>query len=108
MHLLKRELRIAFSKHAQPVWIRMLRWTGFVGVSALPYRTSCFGYGVSGLPTLGLVVHFFLSLENEGMDPALTRVSPRAPGATDLLKTPSVAGGLSSQALVKLAANATA
>ncbi len=66
MNILKRELKIAFSKRAQPLWLRLFKWAMFVGVSVLLYRTGCFWYWIAGLPVLGLLVHFFYRWKTKG------------------------------------------
>jgi hypothetical protein len=66
MNTLKRELKVAFSKHAQPLWLRLLKWTMFVGVAVLLYRTGYFWSWIAGLPALGVVVHFLYRWKTKG------------------------------------------
>jgi hypothetical protein len=55
---IKRELRIAFSKKAQPALFRVIKWVMIIGGTILVFRTSLFWYWVVGLPLLSLTIHF--------------------------------------------------
>jgi hypothetical protein len=55
---LRCERRVAFSKHAQPVWFRVAKWIIFAGVAIALFHTRLFWYWLVGLPMLGLCVHF--------------------------------------------------
>jgi len=57
MNIVRRELSVAFSKHAQPIWLRITKWVVLVGVAILLHGTKYFWIWVLGLPALGLVVH---------------------------------------------------
>ena len=37
--VLEREARVAFSRRAQPVWFRVLKWVILIGVSVTLWRT---------------------------------------------------------------------
>jgi hypothetical protein len=56
---LKRELRVAFSRHAQPVWFRVIKWAIFIGAAALWWRNPAFWYWVLAAFALGLTLHVF-------------------------------------------------
>ena len=74
---LKREMRVAFSGRAQPVWFRVLKWAIAVGVSVLVWRTEYFWLWMLGAPGLALTVHLiwrYLAVENQGLDGALGRL----------------------------------
>ena len=64
--VLKREMRVAFSGRAQPVWFRVLKWAIAVGVSTLLWRTEYFWLWMLGAPGLGLTVHFIWRWKTKG------------------------------------------
>ena len=55
---LKREVRVAFSRRAQPIWFRILKWTIIVTVSAILWRSRFFWLWILGGLGLGLTIHF--------------------------------------------------
>ncbi len=55
--MINRELRVAFSKKAQPVWFRITKWVVFLGVSVVLFGTTFFWYWVIGLPLVGMITH---------------------------------------------------
>ena len=63
---LKREMRVALSRRAQPVWFRVLKWAIAVGVSMLLWRTEYFWLWMIGAPALGLTVHFIWRWKTRG------------------------------------------
>jgi hypothetical protein len=63
---IKRELRIAFSKKAQPVLFRVIKWVVITGCTALLSRTGFFWYWVIGLPLLSLTIHFVYRWKTRG------------------------------------------
>jgi hypothetical protein len=63
---LKREMRVAFSGKAQPVWFRFLKWAIAVGVSVLLWRTPYFWLWILGALGLGLTVHFIWRWKTKG------------------------------------------
>jgi hypothetical protein len=62
----RREMRVAFSRTAQPVWVRVLKWTIVVGISVMLWRTAYFWWWTLGLPSVGLIVHFFWRWKTRG------------------------------------------
>ena len=56
--ILKREMRVAFSRRGQPIWFRILKWTVVITVSALLWRNRYFWWWIAGFFGLGLTVHF--------------------------------------------------
>lgn len=46
MQLVRRELEVAFSLKAQPVWFRVFKWSGILLVTARYRRRWWFPYGV--------------------------------------------------------------
>ena len=71
---IRRELRVAFSKKAQPPLFRVIKWVVFMAGTALISRTGFFRYWVIGLPLLSIMVHFVYRWKTHGW----TR--PRNPG----------------------------
>ena len=64
--VLKRELRVAFSRRAQPIWFRIVKWVILLVVGALLWRTPYFWvFIVSGF-ALGLTVHFIWRWKTKG------------------------------------------
>ncbi len=63
---LKREIRVAFSRRAQPVWFRLLKWAIAVGVSVFLWRTPYFRLWILGALGLGLTVHFTWRWKTKG------------------------------------------
>ena len=59
MNAIKREFAVAFSRHAQPLWLRITKWVVLIGVAVALRGTRYLWVWVLGLPTLGLAVHFF-------------------------------------------------
>ncbi|MCH6559140.1 hypothetical protein IIA28_17010 [candidate division KSB1 bacterium] len=56
--MIKKEFRVAFSKKAQPLWVRIIKWTFVLAVSYLLFDTKWFWVWIIGLPITGLTVHF--------------------------------------------------
>jgi hypothetical protein len=54
---LHRELRVAFSRRAQPLWFRLTKWIVFIGVGALLWRTSLFWWVLIGALIGALLLH---------------------------------------------------
>jgi hypothetical protein len=66
---IRRELRVAFSSRAQPVWFRIIKWA-CIFVAAMLFHNQCrFWWTFAGLAAMGNVVALFLSLENQRLDP---------------------------------------
>jgi hypothetical protein len=55
----KREVRIATSRRAQPVWFRILKWAITIGISAIVWRTPYFFWWIFGALGLSWTLHFF-------------------------------------------------
>ena len=55
---LKREMRVALSRRAQPVWFRVLKWVIIVALVARFWRHPFFWWWVLGLLSLSLGLHF--------------------------------------------------
>jgi hypothetical protein len=65
-HAVRREMRVAFSRTVQPAWLRVLKWTIFIGISVMLRRTTYFWWWIIGLPGAGLIVHFFWRWKTHG------------------------------------------
>ena len=62
----RREARVAFSRRAQPIWFRVLKWVIAVGVSVLLWRGSYFWLWILGALVLGLTVHLIWRWKTKG------------------------------------------
>ena len=63
---IRRELRVAFSKKAQPPLFRVIKWVVFIAGTALISRTGFFRYWLIGLPLLSMTVHFVYRWKTRG------------------------------------------
>jgi len=63
---IRRELRVAFSKKAQPPLFRVIKWVVFMAGTALISRTGFFRYWVIGLPLLSIMAHFVYRWKTRG------------------------------------------
>jgi hypothetical protein len=63
---LKREVRVAISRRAQPVWFRVLKWVILVGVSVLLWRGSYFWLWMVAALVVGLTVHSIWRWKTKG------------------------------------------
>ncbi len=71
MNLFKRELRVAFSRHAQPVWFRITKWIVFLGGARWLYRRTeqnprVFWRWVLGALLAGLLLHSVYRYKTRG------------------------------------------
>ena len=57
-HALRREARIAFSRRAQPVWFRIIKWTCILVGIALFHDQRWFWWTIAGLTVTMTLVHF--------------------------------------------------
>jgi hypothetical protein len=55
---IRRELRVAFSPRAQPVWFRVIKWTAILVGAALFHQTRWFWWCLAGLALAGTSMHF--------------------------------------------------
>jgi hypothetical protein len=62
----KREARVAFSRKAQPIWFRVVKWTIVLAVSVLLWGTPHFWLWTLGGMTLGLTLHLFWRWKTRG------------------------------------------
>jgi hypothetical protein len=63
---LRREMRVAFSRRAQPPLVRVLKWIVLVGISAWLWRSAWFWWWIPGAPTTGVLVHCFWRWKTHG------------------------------------------
>lgn len=63
---LRREARVAFSKKAQPVWFRVVKWVLFLGITAALFRTGYFWYWLAGISVIALGLHLFYRWKTHG------------------------------------------
>ena len=63
---LKREFRVAFSKKAQPVWFRIVKWIVLIGVSTALWNTPYIWWWIGGLTVVGATVHFTWRWKTKG------------------------------------------
>ncbi len=56
---IRREFRVAFSRHAQPAWFRIIKWTCLFTGLVLFYDQSWFWRTVTALAITGTLIHFF-------------------------------------------------
>ena len=63
---LTRELRVAFSRNAQPVWFRITKWVVFVSVTRWLYGTKWFWIWLVGGPVAGLILHLVYRWKTRG------------------------------------------
>jgi len=64
--MLKREIRVAFSRKVQPLWFRIVKWVVFIGILVAVKNTKAFWYVLIGLPLLGVTVHLFYRWKTKG------------------------------------------
>ena len=63
---IRREMRVACSRTAQPVWFRVLKWTMALGVSALLWRGPYFWAWILSALSLGVTVHLIWRWKTKG------------------------------------------
>jgi hypothetical protein len=55
--VIRRELNVAFSKKAQPMWFRVAKWVFILGVTAALWRSPYLGWFLGGAVVVGLAIH---------------------------------------------------
>lgn len=66
MNVVRRELRVAFSKRAQPVWFRIVKWSVLIVLIWKFHASSRFWWILLGVFIAGLPVHFFYRWKTRG------------------------------------------
>lgn len=56
---IRRELRVACSRRAQPVWFRIVKWTCLLVSVLLFHDRTWFWWMVASLATAAMLMHFF-------------------------------------------------
>ena len=56
-HALRREARVAFSRQAQPVWFRFLKWTCILTGTILFHDRSWFWWTLTSLVVVAMLMH---------------------------------------------------
>ena len=64
--VIKKELRVAFSRKAQPVWFRIIKWVVFLSVTRRLRATKWFKVWIAGAVLAGLAVHFTYRWKTRG------------------------------------------
>jgi len=64
--ILKRELEVAFSKHAQPVWFRIVKYVVIGLIIYFFWGTRFIWYFFSIMLVVGLVLHFWFRHKTKG------------------------------------------
>ena len=62
----RREMRVALSRKAQPVWFRVLKWVGIVALAVYFWASPRFWLYVAIAFVLGLVIHLFWRWKTKG------------------------------------------
>jgi hypothetical protein len=55
--IVKKELKVMFSKDTQPIWFRITKWIVFISFGYLLYETQWFWMWVIGIAIAGLTMH---------------------------------------------------
>ena len=56
--VLRREMRVAFSRRAQPVWFRVVKWIVIVAITTMLWRSPYFWRWIAGSFVLAMTIHF--------------------------------------------------
>jgi hypothetical protein len=64
--LIRRELRVMFSRRTQPIPLRVAKWVVFLAVARRLHGTRWFRAWAFGLPAVGLGAHFFYRYMTRG------------------------------------------
>ena len=66
MKTIQRELRVAFSLRAQPLWFRLIKWAIFIVITARYRKRWWFRYAVGFGMIGGLSLHLFYRWKTQG------------------------------------------
>ena len=64
--VLKREARVAFSRRAQPMWFRVLKWAIVVALGAMLWRKPYFWWLILGSLGLAVTLHLIWRWKTKG------------------------------------------
>ncbi len=84
---MKRELQVAFSRNAQPLWVRIVKWMVILWATWRYHHTRAYRFWAVGTVVAGLTVHFFIRHKTHGWtkpwggwnDPAFVIPDPAVP-----------------------------
>jgi hypothetical protein len=62
----KRDVRVALSPRAQPVWFRIVKWIVAIAVTVTLWRTPYFWVWIFGSVALSLTLHFVWRWKTKG------------------------------------------
>ena len=62
----QRELEVAFSRHAQPLWFRIVKWIAFIAFFYWIWDSPYFWWIFIGLFVAALSLHFFIRYKTKG------------------------------------------
>ena len=65
-HTLKREVRVALSRRAQPIWFRVAKWAVIVAIVVLIWRSPYFWHWILGSVAVGLALHLVWRWKTHG------------------------------------------
>jgi hypothetical protein len=65
-NVLKREVRVAFSRRAQPIWFRVLKWAIAIPIGVLLWRTPYFWWITGGALAVSLSLHLVWRWKTKG------------------------------------------
>ena len=63
---LKRDVAVAFSPRAQPVWFRVVKWILFIAITVRWHDSPYFWPGLGAAVCLGAPLHFFYRWKTRG------------------------------------------
>lgn len=63
---LAREVRVAFSRKAQPPWFRVTKWIVILGLAAIFWSTPYFWWWVGAIVLLSVAAHLFWRFKTRG------------------------------------------
>ena len=66
METIGREIRVALSRKAQPIWFRIVKWVIAIGLTVLLWGTQFFWWWIIGAVLASLVVHFTWRWKTQG------------------------------------------
>ena len=63
--LVRREIRVALSLKAQPVWFRVVKWACILSGATLYHDRPWFWWGLASLAAIGILVHFLYRVKTK-------------------------------------------
>ena len=65
-NVLKREMRVALSKRAQPVWFRVVKWVIVIALTVMFWRSAYFWFLLLVAFGVSLTLHFIWRWKTKG------------------------------------------